>query len=189
MFLPIHPHLFRLLGKRDPDSAFSSITFLSIVFVNSFAIYLDNPRFSGRNSYHRCLMPLPFRRSPPQRRGGGVKIAPSGSSTDDLHKHGDDGKATDGIELARVCVGVYAIVRSGCAGFTLFGKNNVRVPSRFAEMSRRCLEDVSYPSTWAETRKFMTGCDPVRYLLTGNFVHAGTTCSSHVRISAFAFPP
>jgi len=108
---------------------------------------------------------------------------------DDLHKHGDDGKGTDGIELGRVCVGVYAIVRSGCAGFTLFGKNNVRVPSRFAEMSRRCLEDVSYPSTWAETRKFMTGCDPERYLLTGNFVHAGTTCSSHVRISAFAFPP
>ena len=51
-------------------------------------------------------------------------------------------------------------------GPILFGKDNVGVPSRFAETSRRCLEDVSYPSTWAETRRVLTGCDPELETLT-----------------------
>ena len=71
---------------------------------------------------------------------------------------------------------------------TLFGTNNVGVASRVAESSRRCLEDVSIPEHWPKREHLWQNDAELEILPTRIFAHAGTTCSSHVRISAFAFP-
>lgn len=89
----------------------------------------------------------------------------------------------------------------GCAGSALFGTNNVGVSSRFAEMGRRCLEDVCTLAIRAETRTPIRQGDcralerpcAVRCMyLAGNFCDTPEQHVHHAsprHISAFAISP